>query len=626
MKLHKKDKQQIIKNVAGQFGMGLEKSQMMGDYLEKALLGETDELFYTIRYSMYFQNDPEYSMQVLKCMIETFSFLLSREEYASDKEELKTFFNLFFETIFIQRCRYAKIAEERESIIHTILQRVSERLNQTLETQQLMISGISHDMRTSLNAIIGYITFIKEKDILKGEDRTFLEKAENASSVLKNLVTGILDSTKIDAGQMEIKEEFFWVDQMILKCIDNLTIGLKEKNVVFKAEVDFFPKKVLGDAQRFIEIIMNLLSNAIKYTDHGFIHLKVRKIQESEESIEICFEVEDSGIGMTPKELKNMFDPFSRFKTDRNGVGLGLYIVQKLAQKLGGTLTAKSKVGVGSTFSFTVTLQKESNEPGKIEQRTICFFNDQKETYGFDQKMHFLKEYGYKIITFNNPEKFITCMLAKKDKAPDIVSITTSHDGYIRFDALVNYLKTLGIFNKTTFIAEETGQNISLEHFDKIYHHFAPISTYLKPRTILESKKTIEKTDTNKQADLHILAIDDMETNLEILKMFITKKYPFANIDLATDGYEALGMYKSRAYDLVFIDLKMPGLNGFEVLKRLKTIHDHVPPTYALTADIYKSTYGKVAQAGFTGLLEKPLQLDILFEMIERVIDEKDNP
>ncbi|RRS30896.1 MAG: hypothetical protein P794_05175 [Epsilonproteobacteria bacterium (ex Lamellibrachia satsuma)] len=625
MKLHEKDKQQIIKNVAGRFNMKIAKARMMGDYLEKALLGETDELFYTIKYSMYFQNNTKYSMDVLKCMLETFSFLLSKEEYTSDREELKAFFYLFFEMIFIQRCRYAKMAEERESIVHTILQRVSERLNQTLETQQLMISGISHDMRTSLNAIIGYITLIKEKNILKGEDRTFLDKAENASSVLKNLVTSILDITKIDAGQMEIKEKFFWIDQMILKCIDNLTIRLKNKNVVFKAEVDFFPKKVLGDAQRFIEIIMNLLSNAIKYTDHGFVHLKVRKIQESEESVEIRFEIEDSGMGMTAEELKNMFAPFSRFRTDREGVGLGLHIVHKLAQKLGGNLTAKSKVGEGSTFSFTVTLQKESNEPGKIEKRTICFFTDQKEIYGFDRKIHFLKEHGYKIITFNSPEKFITYLLTQKDKAPDIISIATSHNDYIKFDALINYLKTLEIFDKTTFVAEETGQKVSLEHFDKIYHYFAPISIYFKSPTVLESKKIMEKTDIKKRTNLHILAVDDMETNLEILKMFIAKKYPFTTIDLASGGYEAIGMYKSKTYDIVFIDLKMPGLNGFEVLKKLKTIHGHLPPTYALTADIYKSTYDEVAQAGFSGLLEKPLQLDILFETIERVIDEKNN-
>ena len=626
MKLHKKDKQQIIENVVSRFDMEIAKAKILVYYLEKALLGETNEFFYTVKYTMHFQNSPEYSMQVLKCALETFSFLLSKEEYASKKKELKEFFYLFFEMIFIQRCRYAKVIEERENAVHTVLERVSERLNQTLDTQQLMISGISHDMRTSLNAIIGYISFIKEKNILTGEDRTFLNKAENASSTLKNLVTGILDITKINTGQMEIKEDFFWLDKMILKCIDNIGIGLKNKDVDFKVEVDLFPKKVFGDAQRLMEIIVNLLSNAIKYTDRGFVHLKVRKNRESDDTVEMLFEVEDSGIGMAPKELKNMFKPYSRFKTDREGVGLGLHIVQILAQKLGGSLSTKSKVGVGSTFSFTITLQKETNELSKTDERTICFFNDQKEIYSFDKKLLFLREHGCKIIKFSDAEKFIKYLLTPKEKTLDIVSIVSSRNGYIKYDALVNYLKKLKRCSKTAFIAEETGPNVSLEHFDKIYHYFAPISTYIESPQVLDKEENIRKTDAKKQKNIHILAVDDIETNLEVLKLFIKKKYPFTTIDLAAGGYEALGMYKAKAtYDLILMDLKMPGLNGFEVLKKLKTTHDHLPPIYALTADIYKDTYDKVAQAGFNGLLQKPLQENYLFETIEKAIHEKNN-
>jgi CheY-like chemotaxis protein len=95
-------------------------------------------------------------------------------------------------------------------------------------------------------------------------------------------------------------------------------------------------------------------------------------------------------------------------------------------------------------------------------------------------------------------------------------------------------------------------------------------------------------------------------------------------VDLATGGYEAVGMYKTQTYDIIFMDLKMPGLNGFDVLKKLKDIRN-LPPIYALTADIYKTTYEKIMQEGFTGLLEKPLQPDFLFEAIEKAIHEKNN-
>ncbi|TET89801.1 MAG: hybrid sensor histidine kinase/response regulator [Sulfurovum sp.] len=624
MQLHKMDKQKIIKDVTGLFDMEPAKAQHLVDNMEKALLGENKDFFYTLKYAIHFRNDTAFSRNVLKCAVENFSFLITKEEYASVKKELETFFYLFFETIFIQRCRYAKKIEKRGDTVQKVLQHMSNQLNKTLDTQQLMIANISHEMRTSLNAISGYLSIVKDKNILIGEDKNFLDKASSASSTLKALVSDILDVTKINSGQLEIKEEFFWLDKMILKCIDSIAIGLNKKNIIFKTKVDFFPKKVFGDRQHIMEIITNLLSNAVKYTDSGFVHLKVKKNQGLDDSIEILFQVEDSGIGMTQEQTENMFEPYSRFKTERQGVGLGLHIAYKLAQKLGGCLTAKSKFGEGSTFDFTVKLKEKPDNLIKTDNKMICFFNNTKETHDFKQKLHFLKEHGIEIVTFSNEQKFINYLLTLKDKAPDMISIVSDHEGYLKYDALINYLRTLKIFETTSFIAEETGANISLGYFDKIYDRFAPILTYIDSLKVLDTQENKVKADVEKKQDIHILAVDDIETNLEILKMFIAKRYPHATIDLATGGYEAVGMYKTQTYDIIFMDLKMPGLNGFEVLEKLNAIH-HLPPVYALTADIYKTTYDKVVQAGFMGLLEKPLQLDLLFETIEKVIHEKNN-
>ncbi len=619
MQLHKTDKEILIKNLVNQFNIKHTKAQSIVDNMEKALLGENKAFFYHLKYAIHFHNSTAYSMKVFNCAVDIFSFLICKEEYASVKKEIKAFYYLFFETVFIQRCRYAKKIEKRGDTVHKVLQHISGQLNQTLDTQQLMIANISHEMRTSLNAIYGYISLIEEKNILSAEDQNFLHKASGATSTLRVLVSDILDVTKINSGQMEIKEEFFWLDEMILKCIDSITIELNKKDIIFKSKIDFFPTKVFGDRQHIMEIVINLLSNAVKYTDSGFIQLKVEKNRELDDEIKILFQVEDSGIGMTEEQTENMFAPFSRFKTERQGLGLGLHIASKLAQKLNGSLTAKSKFGEGSTFDFTINVKEKLDSPIKIDKKTICFFNNTKETYNFEQKLHFLKEYRAKIIIFKDEQKFINYLLTLKGKAPDMISITTDHEGYSKYDALINYLKTLKMFQKTSFIAEETGINISLAYFDKIYDHFAPISAYAAYLKALDKKE-----DKESGAKLHILAVDDIETNLEILKLFISKKYPHAIIDLATGGYEAVGMYKTQTYDMILLDLKMPGLDGFNVLKKLKDIRS-LPPTYALTADIYKTTYDKVIEAGFMALLEKPLQLDILFETIEKVIHEKNN-
>ena len=617
MQLNKADKKLIIKGMIHRFDMELAKAKILVDNMQKALLGENKDFFYQLKYDIHFQNDPKYSMKVIKCAIDSLYYLVNKEEYASQKEELKAFYYLFFETIFVQRCSYAQKSEKRADTVRRVLQHMGKQSQKTLDTQQLMIANTSHEMRTSLNAIQGYLSLIDEKNTLTGEDKSFLDKANSATSTLRALMSDILDITKINSGQMEIKKEFFWLDEMILKCIDSIAVELSKKDIHFETEIDFFPTEVFGDREHMMGIVVNILSNAVKYTDNGFVKFIVKRDQKLDNEVQVLFQVVDSGIGMTQEQIKDIFDPYSRFKIEKQGLGLGLHIAQKLSQKLQATLTAKSEFGKGSIFDFNIQLKEKSDNGIRMDKKTVCFFNNSRKRDSFEQKLDFLKKYGVAITIFENEEEFIHYLLISKENIPDMISVITNHEGYSKFDSLINYLKTLSIYSKTIFVAENTGDYISLAHFDMIYNCFTPISTYIDILSIPND----EKDTIDKVVDLDILAIDDIGTNLEILKMFILKRYPQATIDLATGGYEGVGMYKTRTYNIIFIDLKMPGLNGFDVLEKFKEIKN-LPPTYALTADVYKSTFDRVMQSGFTGLLEKPLQLDLLFETIEKAIHE----
>ena len=619
MQLHETDKKMIMKRIVSRFDIEPLKAQKIVDNMVKALLGENRDFFYNLKYTIHFKNSASYSMKIIHCAVDTFAFLLTKKEYASAKKELEEFYYLFFETVFIQRCRYAKKIEKRRDTVQKVLQHISGKLNKSLDMQQLMIANISHEMRTSLNAISGYISLIDKKNILMEEDKSYLDKANHATLTLKALVSDILDVSKINSGQMEIKEESFWLDEMILKCIDSITLGLNKKNITFKTQVDAFAQKLLGDRQHIMEILTNLLSNAVKYTDSGFVSLKVEKIQESDDVVKIVFQVEDSGIGMTQEQVEQIFDPYSRFETERQGVGLGLHIASKLVDKLGGELSVKSKFAKGSTFDFMIKLKQDRNSSIHMDDRVLCFFNNTKETKVFEQKFDFLKQFGAKVVYFNDEEEFMHYLLNLKDEIPDIISVITYNKEYAKYDALINYLKNSKIFQKTCFIAEGTESRLPLSHFDQIYERFTPISAYIH----LLDKQQDELTVLVKK-DISILAVDDIETNLEVLKLFIENRYPHVVLDLAMGGYEAVGMYKTQTYDIILLDLKMPGLSGFEVLEKLKAIKI-LPPIYALTADVYKDTYDRTINAGFTGLLEKPLQLDLLFEAIERTVDEKYN-
>ncbi len=509
-----------------------------------------------------------------------------------------------------------------EDTVQKILEDKSIRLDELLKSQQLMLTNISHEIRTSLNAVAGYLSLIDEKNILTIEDKNYLDKANYATSTLKTLVSDILNVSKINTGQMEIKEESFWLDEMILKCVDSVMLGINKKKIMFKIEADILSHKLIGDHHHMVGIVVNLLSNAVKYTDSGFVHLIVKKYEDEKGNIKILFRVKDSGIGMTEEQTKQIFDPYIRFEIQREGLGLGLHIASKLADKLGGNLTVKSKPEEGSTFDFTVTLKQDSNSVVSMHNKVLCFFNNTKEIKVFEQKLDFLKQFGAKVIYFNDEEAFIDHLLNVKDKPLDIVSITTSHEVYAKYDALIHYLKNIPKFKKTHFIAEGTESRISLNYFDDIYERITPVSAYIDALKLLDKQQNESDIFIDKQ--IHILAVDDIATNLEILNLLIKNRCPHATLDLAMGGYEAIGMYKTKTYDIIFMDLKMPGLNGFEVFEKMKAIKD-TPPVYALTADVYKDTYDRVMYTGFKGLLEKPLQLDLMFETIKEVLNEKYN-
>lgn len=513
--------------------------------------------------------------------------------------------------------------QKMENNLEKIMQDKSDQLDEMLKSQQLMITNISHEIRTSLNAISGYLYFIDKKDTLSYEDKIYLEKANQATSTLRSLVSDILDISKINTGQMEIKEESFWLDELILKCIDSIALKLNKKNITFKVDADILPCKLTGDHHHILGILVNLLSNAVKYTDNGFVHFIVKKeLCSEEEKIKLIFQVEDSGIGMTLEQLKKIFEPYTRFKVEKEGVGLGLHIASKMADKLGGDLTVKSRISEGSTFNFTMTVKKDNVSPVSMHGKVLCFFNNLKETKVSEQKRDFLKQFGAKIIYFSEEEAFTDYLLTVKDDIPDIISISTYPEGYTKFDALIHYLKNIVKFQKIHFIAEGMQTLLPLEHFDKIYERFTPISAYINVLRVSDVHQ--DRTMPFSENKIRILAVDDLETNLEILSLFITNKYPKVFLDLAMGGYEAIGMYKTQVYDIILMDLKMPGLNGFEVFEKFKSIKSP-PPTYALTADVYKDTYERVMYAGFTGLLEKPLQVDLMFKAIEKVLHEKNN-
>lgn len=613
----------ITRKLQQRFDMNAEDAEVLIGDVISALARDDRTLFFKVKYYIYRNDSVAVSDRIFKTLYEIHTILISDPENDVHIREIEGKVLRF--VLGLHRDQFSQIQriERHNETVQRIKRQTSDQLNEMLDTQKLMIANISHEMRTSLNAVTGYITQVIGSGAVQGEEQAYLEKANRASESLRSLVTDILDISKINAGEMEIREDYFWLDEVLLHCIDLVIETANNKGLAFEVSTDFFPMRLLGDAQRIIGILVNLLGNAVKFTDRGRVRLEVRKVEEYRDAVKLHFRVCDTGIGMEPQQVATIFEPYSRFAKERQGIGLGMLISKKLAQRMGGELRVESTPGEGTAFDFTVRLPLERGAMAKMQGMLICFFNDMKDesiARLFDQKMRFLQRCGAETVLFSKEMEFTKFLLNEYEKAPDIITIASYREAFDKYDALIHYLKVKPKFAKTTFIAEQTGERQAMSYFDKSFERFSTISAYTN--VTAAPSRHISADASEMLQKIRILAVDDIATNLEVLKLFISNKYPQVVLDMAMGGYEAIGMYKTVSYDLIFLDLKMPGLNGFSVLEKFRSIK-RPPETYALTADIYKGTYEKVMEAGFAGLLEKPLQPDRLFALLDHLFSPK---
>jgi hypothetical protein len=223
------------------------------------------------------------------------------------------------------------------------------------------LANMSHEIRTPLNAITG-ISHLLRRSGLTPEQTDKLDKIENAGSHLLRIINDVLDLSKIEAGKLVLEDTPVHVEAMLGNIVSMLGQKARDKGLCFNIETTTLPHGLHGDPTRLQQALLNYVANAIKFTEAGHITLRVRGEAETEETVTLRFEVEDSGIGIAPEVLTNLFSAFEQADNSiarkYGGTGLGLAITKKIAEVMGGTAGAASVLGQGSTFWFTAVLGK----------------------------------------------------------------------------------------------------------------------------------------------------------------------------------------------------------------------------------------------------------------------------
>ncbi len=493
------------------------------------------------------------------------------------------------------------------------------------------LANMSHEIRTPLNGIIGFTNILKDTE-LKEDQREFLDIIEESSNNLITIVNDILDFSKVTSGKIEFENISFNVIEKFEASIDSYAAKAAQKDIELGLYIDpKLPVELMGDATKISQVMINLLSNAIKFTDkEGEVKVSIEKHSETKNQVAVRFAVKDSGIGVSKEQHSKIFDAFSQadVSTSRKygGTGLGLTISSKFVKLMGGELEIDSVEGEGSTFFFTISLNKskESKERviPKFNQRNIAYISADNERK-IDSNLQAYVEYTgatFKAYTYSEVVDMGKAFLA------DII--------FIERKAIRNEIEMQNLLNlnsKIVLLTTTEMMSCSRSIKDKISKIiYKPVNfsktikaLKLSNNNTLERDEEVVKVNSIKLnkvfTGLTALVAEDNIINQKLIKNILNNFD--ITVTLVNNGVEAVELYKENSYDMIFMDIQMPIMTGVEATKEIikyeKNNNIKHTPIIALTANAIESDKKRYLASGMDRYLKKPIDIKELLMIIE---------
>ncbi len=516
------------------------------------------------------------------------------------------------------------------------------------------LATMSHEIRTPINAILGFTEILLEEE-QSDEQRDSLEAIKRSGDTLLSLVNDVLDLSKIEADRIELERIPFSLENLVFEVSELTRPWAEKKDIQILCDIGDIPQQVVGDPTRLQQVLTNLVNNAIKFTDHGEIVTTVRTIDETEKRINIELSLQDTGIGIAQSEYESLFDMF--FQVDgsttrkHGGTGLGLGISRRLVRLMGGDMTVRSRLGEGSTFTFHVWLNKyasdasEKNEAAvdgergnvsesrcgeliqheyvpveEFQGKTVLIVGDDLRSFRILQKM--IHEMGMICRWTETGQDGLDFMRARQVDLVIVEMQMPRMNGCEFAQRVLSEhsgprppLVALSRYSSPARSGANVGE-LFVAHLVKPVRRLLLRSVVLRvlgrneESSISNSKK---KPHLPPMTELHILLAEDNPLNQKMTMLMLSRMGH--DTDLAEDGELAVQMAQRSRYDLIFMDMHLPNMDGLEATRILRK-GGLKTPIVAVTASAMRGDRERCLEAGMDDYVSKPISRKTVAEII----------
>lgn len=520
----------------------------------------------------------------------------------------------------------------------TELREARDHAESASKTKSQFLATMSHEIRTPMNGVLGMTELMLDSK-LEDSARRMAEVAHRSAENLLGVINDVLDFSKIEADKLVLSEEDFDLRALLEDTLEIIASQAHQKGLellpMIPAELTY---SVTGDPVRLRQVLINLLGNAVKFTEKGEIKLTVKVSDENKTTPLITFEVSDTGPGITKNQQAHIFDAFSQADSSTTrrygGTGLGLAITKRLVTLMGGKIELFSETGAGSTFSFTIPIARaevDLSPPVKTEllqdvrvlivddhpvnreilhnqviawgMRNGCAASGPEALRMLDAAASEKDPYRVILVDLHMPEMDglqLTQTIANSRNIPSLHIVMLSSAG---FDTENSAVREAGI---SRFLQKPVRQHQLLECLRDLVS-----GTAYQPAKTSSARHTF---------NARILLAEDNLVNQEV-GMGMLMSYG-CEVDIASDGFEAIRAFSNANYDLILMDCHMPELDGFGATAEIRQLESSLKrdkiPVIAITADVQKGIKEKCEIAGMDDYLSKPIDRDRLGQVLQK--------